>query len=274
MSYRSRIRDARPGLSKSFAKLADFLLDSYIEASFMTATDLAASLDLDAATVVRFSQYLGYSGFPELLKEIREHVKQNLLVLPKQVHEANSIPGIVADAMEELRIALEQTRLSLDAGSITNLTLKIGEARRIVVLAEGPAQPAAYNLVYFLEQGDFPIHMARPGLAGLARTVHTANNQDLIIAIDIANEAPYIAPALREARAKGITTAAIVGAPALASANSADIVLAARANPDLGVEIVTIEAIIFALVQTLRIQFADRFAGAEQAISELSALFQ
>ena len=99
MSYRSRIRDARSGLSKSFAKLADFLLDSYIEASFMTATDLASSLDLDAATVVRFSQYLGYSRFPELLKEIRAHVKQNLLVLPQQAHDPNSTPGIVANAM-------------------------------------------------------------------------------------------------------------------------------------------------------------------------------
>ena len=96
----------------------------------------------------------------------------------------------------------------------------------------------------------------------------------MLIAIDISGEAPYIAPALREARAKGITTAAIVGAPALASAHSADIALAARANPNLGIEIVAIEAIIFALVQILRYQFTDRFAGAEQAIAELSALLQ
>ena len=67
MSYQERIRLARPKMSKSFSRLADFLLDSYIEASFMTATELAHELELDAATVVRFSQHLGYSGFPELL---------------------------------------------------------------------------------------------------------------------------------------------------------------------------------------------------------------
>ena len=64
MSYEDRIRQARLGMSKSFAKLADFLLDSYIESAFMTASELAHTLDLDAATVVRFAQTLGYSGFP------------------------------------------------------------------------------------------------------------------------------------------------------------------------------------------------------------------
>jgi hypothetical protein len=51
-------------------------------------------------------------------------------------------------------------------------------------------------------------------------------------------------------------------------------VLAARATSNIGVEIVSIEAIIFALVQALRWHYADRYAGAEQAIEELSALFQ
>ena len=41
LTYEERIRHERPGMSKSFAKLADFLLDSYIEASFMTASELA-----------------------------------------------------------------------------------------------------------------------------------------------------------------------------------------------------------------------------------------
>jgi len=274
MSYQERIRQARPEMSKSFAKLADFLLDSYIEASFMTATELAHELNLDAATVVRFSQYLGYTGFPELLREIRDHVKVDLMVRPVEAQNPESIAGVVANAMEELRETLERTQMSLDTEAMSQLVDHIGQARRIVVLAEGPAQPAAYNLVYFLEQANFPVYIARPGLAGLARTVHTASDQDLLIALDVANEAPYIAPALREARAKNITTAAIVGSPSLASSRSANIVLSARSNSNVGVEIVSIEAIIFALVQALRWHFADRFAGAEQAIQELSALFQ
>ena len=274
MTYEDRIRNERPNMSKSFARLADFLLDSYVRSAFMTASELAQELDLDAATVVRFAQHLGYKGFPQLQREIRERVMGDLLVKPEEAKVAESVPGVVANAMSELSFALEQTRISLDTDAVAQLVEKIGAARRIVILAENPAQAAAYNLVHFLEQGGFPIYIARSGVADLARTVHTATAQDLILALEVSGQAPYIAGALEEARKKGQPTAAILGAASLASARAAEVVLAARAHPSLGVGIVTIEAIIYALAQALRWRFADRFAGAEQAIAELSDMIQ
>ncbi|HEX6306146.1 MAG TPA: MurR/RpiR family transcriptional regulator [Anaerolineales bacterium] len=274
MSYEERIRTERHDMSKSFAKLADFLLDSYVEAAFMTASELAHELDLDAATVVRFAQHLGYKGFPELQREIRERVMDDLLVRPVEAQEVESVPGVVANAMAELSLALEQTRISLDTNAVAELVEKVGDARRIVVLAENPAQAAAYNLVHFLEQGGFPIYIARSGVSDLARTVHTALPQDLLLAIEVSGQSPYIAGALEEARKKGLPTAAILGAASLASARAADVVLAARSHPSLGVGIVTIEAMIYALAQALRWRFADRFAGAEQAIAQMSDRIQ
>jgi DNA-binding MurR/RpiR family transcriptional regulator len=273
-SYEERIRKERPNMSKSFAKLADFLLDSYVEASFMTASELAHELNLDAATVVRFSQHLGYSGYPKLQREIRERVKSDLLIRPEQAKDPESVPGIVANTMQELIHALEQIRISLDTNAIARLVELIGQARRIVLLSEAPAQPASYNLVYFLEQGGFSVYIARPGVVDLARTVHTASGQDLLLAIDVGGSSPSIARTLAEAREKGIPTAAIVGAASIPSARAADVVLEAEANPSLGVGIVAIEAIIYALVQTLRRRFADRFAGAEQSIADLSTRIQ
>ena len=274
MSYEERIRRERSNMSKSFAKLADFLLDSYIQSAFMTASELAHELDLDAATVVRFAQTLGYTGFPELQREIRQRVLRDLLVHPEEAKVVESVPGVVANAMAELSLALEQTRISLDTDQIAKLVEKMGEARRIIVLAENPAQAAAYNLVHFLEQGGFPIYVARPGVSDLARTVHTATTQDLLIALEVSGMAPFLAGAMHEARQKGLPTAAIVGSASLASARAAEVVLAARAHPSLGVGIVSIEVIIFALCQALRWRFAERFAGAEQSIAQLSERIQ
>ena len=274
MTYEDRIRQDRPSMSKSFAKLADFLLDSYIESAFMTASELAHRLDLDAATVVRFAQTLGYKGFPDMQREIRQRVLGDLLVRPEQAKVAESVPGVVANAMAELSLALEQTRMSLDTEALAKLVEQIGAARRIILLAENPAQAAAYNLVHFLEQGGFPIYIARSGVADLARTVHTATDQDLLIALEVSGQSPYIAGALESARQKGLPTAAILGAASLESARAADVVLAARSNLSLGVGIISIESIIYALSQALRWRFADRFAGAEQAITKLTANIQ
>lgn len=274
MQYEDRIRRARPDMSKSFAKLADYLLDSYVEAAFMTASELAHALNLDAATVVRFSQFLGYSGYPELQFEIRERVKGDLLIRPRQAEIEHSPPEIVVRAMEELSLALGQTRITLDTESLEKLVDRMGQVRRIVVIPEGPAQPSAYSLVHYLEQGGFPVYIARAGVADLARTINTATPQDLLIALEVAGQSPYIARAIDEAHSKGIPTAAIVGASSLASARSADIVLAAQAQPSLGVGIICIEAIVYALAQVLHTRYADNFAGTEQAIADLSDRIQ
>lgn len=274
MTYEDRIRQERHKMSKSFAKLADFLLDSYIQSAFMTASELAHELDLDAATVVRFAQTLGYGGFPDLQREIRQRVLADLLVRPEQARVEESVPGVVTRAMRDLVEAIEQTRLTLDTDQVAQLVEMIGAARRIVLLAENPAQAAAYNLVHFLEQGGFPIYIARPGVADLARTVHTATPQDLLIALEITGQAPYISRTLRVARNKGLPTAAILGSASLASGRAAKVVLAARANPSLGIGIISVEAIIYALCQALRWRFAERFAGAEQAIAALSDQIQ
>jgi len=268
MTYEERIRTARSDMSKSFAKLADFLLDSYVEAAFMTASELAHTLDLDAATVVRFSQSLKYTGYPDLQREIRARVKAELLIRPQEASDPKSVIGIAFDAMNDVSLALERTRNSLDIEALVGLVEQIGAARRIVVLAEGPTQPTAYSFVLYLEQGGFPVYIARSGISDLARTVNISTPQDLLLAMEVAGQAPYIARALKEAQLKNIPTAAIVGAASLASARFADITLSAQAHPGIGIGIVSLEAVVYALSQVLRWRFADRYTGSEQAVTK------
>jgi DNA-binding MurR/RpiR family transcriptional regulator len=121
-------------MSKSFAKLADFLLDSYIEAAFMTASELAQELNLDAATVVRFSQSLGYPGFPKLQREIRQRVKNNLLYAARQIEKDDSSATIVAGSLSKLSQLIEQTRISLDIRAFEALLDRINQSGRIVIV--------------------------------------------------------------------------------------------------------------------------------------------
>jgi DNA-binding MurR/RpiR family transcriptional regulator len=258
-------------MSKSFARLADYLLDSYIEASFMTASELAHALNLDAATVVRFSQHLGYKGYPELLREIRDKVRRDLLIRPQLAENPTSIPGIVDNAMQKLIRELEQTRISLDTDAIARLVDEIGQSRRIIVLVEAPAQPAAYNLVYFLEQGGFQIYITRPGLVDMARTIYTAQPKDLLIALDVTGQSRVIYRTLNVAHERGIRTATIAGAASLPTTRAADIVIAALERPSTQTGAVIVHVIIHILVEALRWAYADRFSGAEQAIAETSA---
>ena len=73
-----KIRQLYPELTKSQRRLADFVAVSYREAAFMTASRLARKLGVNEATVIRFAQRLGYSGYPEFVQDVRAVVQDEL----------------------------------------------------------------------------------------------------------------------------------------------------------------------------------------------------
>ncbi len=150
-TYEERIREVRGGLSPSFVRLADYLLDSYAEASFLTATELAHTLDLDPATVVRFAQRLGYPGYPELQREIRQKVKDQLLARPQA--EPGTAEAACDAALLEVSQALDLTRRGFPSQAAQGLLNALDGAKRIVVLAEGLAYSPARTLAAWLEVG-------------------------------------------------------------------------------------------------------------------------
>lgn len=268
MTYEDRIRQHHQQMSKSFARLADYILDSYIHAALMTATELAHKVDVDAATVVRFAQRLGYKGFPELQVEIKDRVKQDLFIRPEQATDPESIPGVVSATLNQLGDAIEQARMLLDAEKVEDLVEQIGSSRRILVVPEGLGQAAAHNLVNLLEQGGFLVTAAQPGVNDLARTVSTATSDDLLLAIDVAGDS-HLGRALAEANSLGVPTAAIVGAASYRSATEANLALAAQNQPNIGIGIVIVDALVYTLAEALRWRFKDRFAGADAAIEAM-----
>ena len=270
MSYERLIRENRQSLSKSFSRLADYLLDNYIQAALMTATELAHQVDVDAATVVRFAQKLGYSGFPELQDEIKSKVKNELLVKPKQAHQdTDSFISVVDTTMQRMNKTLEQMRKLLDVDALHELVKMIGEARRITIISDGLGQVAAYNLLNLLEPGGFLVSVVQPGVVDLARTVSTATEQDLVLAIDVAGAVPYIARALAEASAMGVPTAAVVGAASYSSAVEAGVVLAAQNVEEVSLAVVVVDVMVYALAESLKWKYAERFVGMDKAIQDV-----
>lgn len=274
MSYEERIREAYPGMSKSFVKLADFILDSYIETSFMTATELAHAVDVDTTTVVRFSQHLGYRGYPDLLREIRSKVKSQILVQSQKADEADSFAGQVKVAMERLTHALDQSHMLLDVETMENMADEIGKARRIIILTDPLGQTAGTMFGNLLEMGGFQTYHSLNNVVDLARTVRKGVSGDFFLAIDVGGDTPYLARALNEVSSQGIVTGAIVGAASLETARAADLVLAAQVQPSMEFEIMLVIAIVFALGQIMRWRFTDRFKGADEEISKLADQIQ
>jgi DNA-binding MurR/RpiR family transcriptional regulator len=266
-SYVERIREARSGLSPSFERLADFLLDSYAHAALLTATEIGHTLDIDTATVVRFAQFLGYKGYPELQKEIRNKLRKEFLETDHTEPESSTEAAEVA--LKELAHCLDLTRRSFSVEHAEALINALDEAQRLIILAEGLALAPARNLTAWLEAAGYNIHRSDGSLSDLARALAGARKGDMVIVIEVDEETPYLQGAIAEAKAAGISTAALVSAPSSPAASQADYVLSSYKTPLTGAGQILVEALIFAFMRMLYRARPGRFENTSLRVAQL-----
>src|SRR5205085_11967717 len=72
----SYIRSRFEDFSRSQKDVAQYIVDHLDEAAFQTAEELARRANTSSSTVVRFSQALGFEGFPELQAAAREEYRR------------------------------------------------------------------------------------------------------------------------------------------------------------------------------------------------------
>lgn len=70
-------------LSKGQKLIAEFIMNSYDRAAFMTAAALGETVGVSESTVVRFANTLGYDGYRELQKELQELIKNKLTTVQR-----------------------------------------------------------------------------------------------------------------------------------------------------------------------------------------------
>src|SRR5204863_865283 len=64
--------------SRSQKDVAQYIVDHLDEAAFQTAEELARRANTSSSTVVRFSQALGFEGFPELQQAARDEYRRRV----------------------------------------------------------------------------------------------------------------------------------------------------------------------------------------------------
>ena len=74
----SMLHNKMPELSKGQKRIANFLIEHYDKAVYLTASKLGEIAGVSESTVVRFAIELGYDGYPKLQRAVEELVKNKL----------------------------------------------------------------------------------------------------------------------------------------------------------------------------------------------------
>ena len=209
-----RIRQRYPVLAQSDRKLADYILDNPDAARHLSSQQLAVEAGVSQSSVVKFSQKLGFKGFPALKLAISEALASS--PTPHSVTVHNQILGddplrLVGEMLIQDNYAAMLASLDINSEEkLLTSVMMLRNARRIVITGIGASGLVAKNFSWKLMKIGLSA-VAELDMHALLATVQAMESQDVLLAISYSGERREINLAADEALRAGAKVLAITG---------------------------------------------------------------
>src|SRR5262245_7246106 len=205
----SRFAEAQSRLGPIRQQLIRAIVDHCEETSFLSSRELAKRYGVDAATVVRTVQALGYGGFADFATDLRQHLMTRITpytVLKAATQERRSVADHVDHSLDKALDNLNLLRANLERERVVELAKVIHRSRRILVVGVDFASSLAYYFAYGLATLGFDAEAPIGSEGNLQHKIKLLNSKDLLIAISFGQCIRVTVEAAKRARNQGVTT--------------------------------------------------------------------
>ena len=208
------IRSRFDEFSRSQKDVAQYIVDHLDEAAFQTAEELARRASTSSSTVVRFSQALGFEGFPELQQAARDEYRR-----PVGGAEALAAAPLFSLDHTEFEAALaadhvnvEDTARKLARGDVEAAVDAIAAAEKVLIAGTDQMAFFASYLRHLLMLLDLRAEIvASPSQEALGR-LSRIDETTLVVGFSAGRPHPLITRTMKLARHRKATTLAITDA--------------------------------------------------------------
>jgi DNA-binding MurR/RpiR family transcriptional regulator len=204
--------------SRSQKDVAQYIVDHLDEAAFQTAEELARRANTSSSTVVRFSQALGFEGFPELQAAAREEYRRLRARAESATSGEGSTPLFSLDQNEfETALAadhlnVEETARKVSRAAVDDLVDAIISSEKVLVAGTDQMAFFASYLRHLLMLLDLRVDVAAsPSQEALSR-LGRIDQDTLVIGLSAGRPHPLVVRAMKLARHRKARTAAITDA--------------------------------------------------------------
>lgn len=209
MSCISKIKNANH-LTNAEKKISDYILSNYTNIPFETAQTLADKLSTSAATIIRFSQKLGYNGFTHLKVDLAQETTN---IKPKSDFyssiKENDPLDVIAKKVQATTInTLEETYRLINFDTLNKSIKALKDAKKIYLFGIGGSAVCCM---------DFAQKLSRIGKTTLFsldfHTLLTSSSyitqDDVALAISYSGKTHEVLTAMEYAKNQGATTISI-----------------------------------------------------------------
>ncbi len=269
------IADKQIQLTASQSRAAQYIMDHYDEAIFLTASKLARQVGVSEATIVRLAQVLGFDGYPEMQRMLREKLQDRLTTvtrLEETVRNVRSDGDVLTKVMQEDIRNLSRTLQEISLDTFHQAVADMQSAKRIYVVgmrgAHAPALVLSLYLRFLKKQATAVI----PGYGDVWNTLHGMGSEDLVIGISFPRYTKLTIDVLEYAHEQGARVGAITDSPFSPLARNADWVLPVHSRLDSFIESFTAAmSLVNALLTALSVQDPEETM---KALKERETLWQ
>lgn len=189
--------------------VAQFVANNPQYASLASTRQLAERVGADAATITRFAQVLGFSGFNQLRQELR-HTYLGLLEPQELIKRQRADPSNVyrAAVLRDLQ-NLQNLLDTLDTAVLDRTAALLLAARRTVAVASGTYAAPAFVLSQLCTAMDVHVDVEIRGRVYWASQLAQLDRRDLVIGVSFWQCDRDTVTAVKWAREHGLQTIAI-----------------------------------------------------------------
>lgn len=227
------IQNGMVHFSKGQKLIANYIMNSYDKAAFMTASKLGKTVNVSESTVVRFAVELGYDGYPSMQKALQEMIR-NKLTSVQRIEVANDRFGnqeilsmVLQSDIEKIRTTLEEVDKTAFQGAVDAI---LGAKNIYILGVRSSAAIATFLSFYFNLMFDNVHHIQTSSNAEMFEQMIRIDKDDVVIGISFPRYSSRTVKAMKFAYDRGATVIALTDSLAAPIARNATHTLIAMSD--------------------------------------------
>lgn len=227
----ARINQTGRRLSKGQKRIAEYIVNHYDKAAFMTASKLGDKVQVSESTVVRFAIALGYDGYPALQKALQEMIRNRLTAVQRvemtgDMSESAVLGTVFKADMQNIRQTIED----LDEANFSRTVDALCEAERVYVVGVRSSAPLAQFLGYYMNFIRDNVMVITSGISDVLEQVARVGEKDVVLGISFPRYSRRTIEAMNYAKGKGATVVSLTDTPLSPLGEASDFCLTARSD--------------------------------------------
>ncbi|MDD4690103.1 MAG: MurR/RpiR family transcriptional regulator [Eubacteriales bacterium] len=233
MNIITKIKNEYNGYSKGQKLIADYVLNHYEQASYLTAASLGKTVGVSESTVVRFASELGFEGYPQLKRALQEVIKtkltsvQRISMAETRIGNDEILTSVLNQDIDRIKYTLDH----IDRNAFKESVDVINDAEDIYILGSRSSASLAGFMGFYLNLIRPNVHVIQSTSASeMFERLIRVNKKSVVIGISFPRYSLRTTNAIRFAKSKGAKVIAITDSLDSPMADHADYTLASSSD--------------------------------------------